>query len=129
MKKTAVSQDARTENLQRHQSRCSVCWHPLRKEIEDCWVAGNTASGIARAYGVTRHALYRHCCAVRLVSSRPRNVRSKSDVRMPTGSEFLAALRKVDEEKTPNMPLFSELMSEAELQAFARDLSRRLVGT
>jgi hypothetical protein len=48
---------------------------------------------------------------------------------MPTGSEFLAALRKVDEEKTPNMPLFSELMSEAELQAFARDLSRRLVGT
>jgi hypothetical protein len=60
----------------RHESRCSVCLHPLRAEIDEAFVNWMGPRRIARKYHISPDALYRHANATNLMDRRQRNVRA-----------------------------------------------------
>lgn len=66
---------SKKNSFSRHESQCTVCQHASRSEIEDEFVNWSSPAKLAKAYCITRDALYRHAHAVRLMESRSRNVR------------------------------------------------------
>ncbi|MDE3169570.1 MAG: hypothetical protein KGL75_05460 [Acidobacteriota bacterium] len=59
----------------RHQRRCTVCSHPDRADIEADFNEWACPGDIAREYGVSRIAIYRHARAAGLFTRRERNLR------------------------------------------------------
>jgi hypothetical protein len=66
----------KTVNRGRHEYQCSVCSHGERKEIEEAFVNWLAPGRIAKRYGVSRDAIYRHAHALSLMELRQRNVRA-----------------------------------------------------
>lgn len=60
----------------RHEYQCSVCAHAERKESEEAFVNWFAPGRIAKRYGVSRDAIYRHAHALNLMELRRRNVRA-----------------------------------------------------
>lgn len=118
-------------NVRRHETRCSICSHVLRREIEQCWVDGNSPSGIANAYRLGRSSLYRHARALKLARAEAK--RRGSDVAMPTGSVFLSALEQCAKADTgteaswgADLKTFDK-MSEMERQALVKEVTKQAV--
>ena len=66
----------KTVSRGRHEYQCSVCSHAERKEIEEAFVNWFAPGRIAKRYGVSRDAIYRHAHALSLMELRRRNVRA-----------------------------------------------------
>jgi transposase len=66
---------AAASNLARHKARCSVCRHRRRQAIEDRFTAWESPVAIAKAFRITRDAIYRHAHTFNLLDKRRRNVR------------------------------------------------------
>ena len=60
----------------RHEHRCTICAHPLRDDIEQAFVNWVSTKRTAKAYGISRDAIYRHAHALGLLDRRRRNVRA-----------------------------------------------------
>jgi hypothetical protein len=59
----------------RHEAKCTVCQHKDRSEIERAFLNWSSPGKIAKSYGTTRDAIYRHAHALGLMAKRSRNVR------------------------------------------------------
>ena len=46
--------------------KCTVCYHPLRREVEDAVLAGDSFRRIGAAFGLSKDALSRHYKHLRL---------------------------------------------------------------
>ncbi|MBZ5672067.1 MAG: hypothetical protein LAO04_20375 [Acidobacteriia bacterium] len=129
---------ARSVNLGRHQSQCTVCQHPERQEIEEEWINWVFPTGIAERHGISRDALYRHAHACDLFSKRQKNrklilekILERVDWAPISGSAFLSTYKVYDkitsaeEEKGhlqgENFKKSLKQMSQEERGAFARD--------
>lgn len=66
----------KTVNRGRHEHQCSVCSHDKRQEIEEAFVNWLAPGRIAKKYGISRDAIYRHAHALKLMEVRRRNVRA-----------------------------------------------------
>jgi hypothetical protein len=61
----------------RHQSRCTICSHPQRQEIEDAFISWTSPAQIVTTYNLRdRTAIYRHAHATGLMAKRERNVKA-----------------------------------------------------
>ena len=60
----------------RHEYQCRICKHPRRTEIEEQFVNWVSPARIAKKYGVSRDAAYRHAHAFGLMGQRRRNIRA-----------------------------------------------------
>lgn len=83
----------------RHAVQCSVCHHKDRFEIEQVFLNWSSPSKIAKSYGITRDALYRHARALGLMTKRSGNVRfalekiiEKADAVEPNASAVVSAV-------------------------------------
>jgi hypothetical protein len=90
----------RTARLRRHESQCTICSHPLRLDIEDAWVNWGNTTLLAKDYGVSRDALYRHMHAVGLYQERQKkrkrlyeNILERADITQFTGGNLVAVLK------------------------------------
>ena len=72
--KRVKDEDARSVNLGRHESQCSICSHPWCQEIEDEWINWQDATKIAQRFDVSRDPIYRHAHALNLFIKRQRNI-------------------------------------------------------
>jgi hypothetical protein len=83
----------------RHSRDCTICNSTHREEIEAQFVDWRSQSEIAREFGITRLAIWRHCRASHLFEKRDGNLRATlgnfiercARVR-PTGPSFVAAV-------------------------------------
>ncbi len=60
----------------RHEYQCRICANPQRADIEEAFVNWDSLACIAKQYGVSRDAMYRHAHALGLMEKRRRNVRA-----------------------------------------------------
>lgn len=74
----------------RHTSRCAVCRHKSRAEIETLFREWKPQTEIAKRYGVDRQAVYRHARAFGLFEKRSNNVRSILSAVIERGGAQLA---------------------------------------
>ena len=58
-----------------HESRCTVCRHPFRADIEQEFVQWHSPRNIGEDYGICARAIYRHAHALDLFAVRDRNLR------------------------------------------------------
>lgn len=86
--------------LHRHQAQCSVCRHPQCQEIEEAWVNWGNTTLLAKEYGLSRDAIYRHMRALDLFKVRQKRVKliyekilERLDTVAVNGATLLAALR------------------------------------
>src|SRR5215469_8015571 len=68
--------DQKRTSQGRHEYRCTICTHTETDEIEQAFVNWISPDRIAKHYGVSRDAVYRHAHALGLMEKRRRNVRS-----------------------------------------------------
>jgi hypothetical protein len=85
---------------ERHSRDCSVCAHRDRQEMEREFCEWKPAEAIARERRISRAALYRHICAMRLLGRRDANIKQalanhieKGYRVKPTASSFIAAIQ------------------------------------
>jgi hypothetical protein len=123
-------------SLVRHETRCSVCPHEKRAEIEADFIAWNNVEEMAKEYGVTKDAIRRHARALDLNGKRDKNIRAAlcrivehASTVIPNSNSIVAAAvaiakingegRFIERRETLNLtPIFSR-MSGAELEAYA----------
>jgi hypothetical protein len=74
-KRRPCSSSPSDHSLDRHERRCSICSHPDRAEIEADFIEWAAPGEIAKEYGVSRIAVYRHARAASLFARRDRNLR------------------------------------------------------
>jgi len=93
-----VEQGERSSSLRRHQAQCSVCQHPQSQEIEEAWTHWGSTTLLARDYGVSREAIYRHMGALDLFKERAKRRRfllekvlEHADTTVFTGGNILKA--------------------------------------
>jgi hypothetical protein len=60
----------------RHEYHCTICSHSKREEIEQPFLDWSSPVRIAKKYGVSRDAVYRHANALSLRDKRRRNLHS-----------------------------------------------------
>jgi len=68
--------DQKRTSQGRHEYRCTICTHAECDEIEQAFVNWVSPDRIAKHYGVSRDAVYRHAHALGLMEKRRRNVSS-----------------------------------------------------
>lgn len=73
--------------LARHRRKCQVCRHPERDMIEREYRDWSGPLAIARSYGISERALFRHLEATGLTSSRRKNLRSALERVLERGVE------------------------------------------
>jgi hypothetical protein len=127
-----------TVSIGRHKYHCTVCAHPQRQEIEQEWIGWGNTSRIAKTYGVSRDALYRHARALDLFPKRQRNVRKALEriieqaetvkVNAPAVVAAIQAYAKItnsgqwiERVQGTNMNELFDRMTTRELDAYARD--------
>ena len=95
-----LAEEERSARLRRHQAQCSVCQHPQFEEIEEAWVNWGNTTLLAKDYGVSRDAVYRHMRALDLFKVRQKRVKviyekilERLDMVSVHGATLLAALR------------------------------------
>jgi hypothetical protein len=59
-----------------HEHQCRVCAHAHRADIEEEFVNWVSSARIAKQYGVSRDAIYRHAHVFGLMGQRRRNIRA-----------------------------------------------------
>ena len=122
----------------RHEHQCRVCAHAMRADIEDEFVNWVSPARIAKKYGVSRDGVYRHARVFGLMGQRRRNIRAaleriiekagEVDVNAAAVVSAASAYARinsrgewVERTETVNLNALFELMSEAELEAYAKD--------
>ena len=60
----------------RHAAQCSICKHPNKKEIDSEYKNWGSPVKLAKEYGLTRQAIFRHARATNLVEERKKNIRA-----------------------------------------------------
>jgi hypothetical protein len=98
-RKRRTRSSSRQFSAGRHERRCSICSHPDRAEIEADFIEWSAPADIAREYGVTRNAIYRHARGAGLFASRDRNLRfalgrliESADAVQPTADSIVRAV-------------------------------------
>ena len=122
----------------RHETQCGVCKHTRRAEIETEWINWAPTSRLARRYGVSRDALYRHAHALGLFAKRQRNVRAALERIIEGAGEVevnaaavVSAVRAyasinslgqwVERSEQINLNQLFDRMTREELEAYASD--------
>ena len=134
-----LEEEERSARLRRHQAQCSVCQHPQCQEIEEAWVAWENTTLLAKDYGLSRDAIYRHMRALDLFTVRQKRVKviyekilERLDMVSVNGATLLAALRdytallEKEEAKQASTGASQEVsspMSDLEPAALAKDES------
>jgi Zn-dependent peptidase ImmA (M78 family) len=59
-----------------HENQCSICAHTQRADLEEAFVTWVSPAHIAKKYGVSRDAVYRHAHVFGLMGQRRRNIRT-----------------------------------------------------
>lgn len=125
-------------NRGRHERQCRICTHARRTDIEDAFVNWVSSSRIAKQYGVSRDAVYRHAHVFGLMGQRRRNIRAAleriiekaGEVEVNAAAVVSAASAYaringrgewVERTETVNLNALFERMSQAELEAYAKD--------
>ena len=95
-----LEEEERSARLRRHQAQCSICRHPQCQEIEEAWVNWENTTLLAKDYGLSRDAMYRHMRAFDLFKVRQQRVKivyekiiERLDMVSVNGATLLAALR------------------------------------
>ena len=122
----------------RHEYQCRICKHPRRTEIEEEFVNWVSPARIAKKYGVSRDAVYRHAHAFGLMGQRRRNVRmaleriieKAGDVEVNAAAVVNAISSYarinnrgewVERTETLNLNALFDRMTQAEMEAYAKD--------
>jgi hypothetical protein len=128
----------KTVSRGRHEYQCSVCSHAKRAEIEEAFVGWVGPARIAKKYGVSRDAIYRHAHAFSLMEPRRRNVRAALEKIIERACEVkvnaaavvsaITAYARinargelVERTHSVNLNQLFKRMSAAELEAYAKD--------
>lgn len=74
-KPAPAAQPVEVLSLAAHESRCTICCHEDRADIEEEFVHWHSPRNIAQTYDVTARAIYRHAHAFNLFLVRDRNLR------------------------------------------------------
>ena len=95
-----LAEEERSARRRRHQGQCSICRHPQCQEIEEAWVNWGNTTLLAKYYGVSRDAVYRHMTTLDLFKVRQKRVKviyekilEQLDMVSVNGATLLAALR------------------------------------
>jgi len=124
--------------LASHESRCKVCKHPERDEIEREFLDWGSPQKIATEFKLTRNSIYRHAEATGLGEKRFRNIRSAlakivehvSTTKPNTYAIVQAAVaisrinakgEWIARSESINLTKLFERMTADELEAYARD--------
>jgi len=122
----------------RHEHQCRICAHAQRADIEDEFVNWVSSARIAKQYGVSRDAVYRHARVFGLMGQRRRNLRASleriiekaGEVEVNAAAVVSAASAYarinsrgewVERTETVNLNAIFERLSVAELEAYAKD--------
>ena len=122
----------------RHEQQCHICAHPQRADIEEAFVNWVSSARIAKQYGISRDAIYRHAHVFGLMGQRRRNIRAAleriiekaGEVEVNAAAVVSAASAYarinsrgewVDRTETMNLNALFDRMSQAELEAYAKD--------
>jgi hypothetical protein len=122
----------------RHETRCRICRHPDRDDVEQAFLNWSSPSKIAKRYGITRDALYRHAHALDLMERRSRNVRAaleriieQADMVKPNASAVVSAIgtyarinargQWIERTEQVNVNELFDRMSREELERYAAD--------
>jgi hypothetical protein len=125
-------------NLGRHQAQCTICSSPYRRQIEEDFIGWGSTELIAKQYGVSRDAQYRHAHAFGLFGKRKKNIEialekiiERPDFVPMNGSVIFSALKAymklngsgqgTEQAQGINPKELFGRMSPEERQAFARD--------
>jgi hypothetical protein len=129
-----IGEDA---NRVRHETRCNVCRHPQRDEIERDFIDWISATEIATTYGFKdKSSIYRHARSLGLVDRRIKNVRFalmrliEQVAHVPANSNSIVAAcvalskinsegRYVDRKEVLNLAPVFERMTAQELEEYA----------
>ncbi len=138
MKKQATKVGENPVNRGRHEHQCRICAHPHRADIEEAFVNWVSTARIAKQFGVSRDAVYRHARVFGLMGQRRRNIRAAleriiekaGEVEVNAAAVVSAASAYarinsrgewVERTETVNLNALFERMSDAELEAYAKD--------
>jgi hypothetical protein len=138
MNKQTRESSEKTVNRGRHEYHCRICAHGQRADIEEAFVNWVSPVRIAKTYGISRDAVYRHANVFKLMDKRRRNVRAAleriiekaGDVDV-TAAAVVAAVQAYSKinttgqwiERSEHVDLneLFERMTQQELEAYARD--------
>jgi Zn-dependent peptidase ImmA (M78 family) len=138
VKKQASKVGENPVNRGRHEHQCRICAHAHRADIEEKFVNWDSLAHIAKQYGVSRDAIYRHAHVFGLMGQRRRNLRASleriiekaGEVEVNAAAVVSAASAYarinsrgewVERTETVNLNALFERMSQAELEAYAKD--------
>lgn len=122
----------------RHEHQCRICRHACRSEIEEAFVGWISPARIAKKFGVSRDAVYRHAHVFGLMGKRGRNVRAaleriieKAGEVDVTAAAVVAAIQAyskinaagqwVDRSEHVNLNELFDRMTREELEAYAKE--------
>jgi hypothetical protein len=125
-------------NRGRHESQCSVCQHEQRKEIDRAFRNWTSPDDLAKQYGLSRDAIYRHAHATTLFEARGRNLKmalgriiekaADAPVNAAAVVSAVQAYAKInaqgqwiDRTENVNLSDLFERMTEAELKRYAEE--------
>src|SRR5208337_3893803 len=138
MKKQASKVGENPANRGRHERQCRICTHARRADIEEAFVGWVSSARIAKQYGISRDAIYRHAHVFGLMGQRRRNIRAaleriiekagEVDVNAAAVVSAASAYARinsrgewVERTETVNLNALFDRMSQAELEAYAKD--------
>jgi hypothetical protein len=122
----------------RHEHQCRICAHAERADIEEAFVTWVSPVQIAKKYSVSRDAVYRHAHVFGLMGQRRRNIRTAleriiekaGEVEVNAAAVVSAASAYarinsrgewVERTETVNLNSLFDRMTQAELEAYAKD--------
>ncbi len=137
-KKQASKAGENPVNRGRHEHQCRICRHTRRTEIEEAFVGWVSPARIAKKFGVSRDAVYRHAHVFGLMDKRGRNVRAaleriieKAGEVDVTAAAVVAAIQAyskinaagqwVDRSEHVNLNELFDRMTREELEAYVKD--------
>ena len=138
---TTAIHNANPVSRGRHEYHCRVCKHSKRADIEEAFVNWVSTARLAKQYAVSRDAIYRHAHVFGLMGQRRRNIRAALERIIEKSGEVevnAAAVVNavstyarinssgewVERTETVNLNALFERMSQAELDAYAKDGTR-----
>ena len=127
-------------NLGHHSAQCTICAHPNCDEIEQMWIDWVHPEHIACVFHVSRDAQCRHAHALGLLERRSKNIRRALERIIEQGGaaspsisgvvsavkayvKFTSAGQGAEPAQGVDPKEIIECMSQAERDAFARDVS------
>ncbi len=122
----------------RHEHQCRICRHARRTDIEEAFVGWVSSARIAKQYGVSRDAIYRHAHVFGLMGQRRRNIRAALEriiekagevevnaTAVVSAASAYARINSrgewVERTETVNVNALYERMSQAEMEVYAKD--------